>query len=516
MRNNADSTPLHTAAQNGHVQVAETLLGGGADVNLLNADGSTALAVAKERGHSALAKLLERAAGKAQLGRTLKEMSERDDSTWKVGEMKNALRFSGVDVDSISEKAELLSLTRDLIANPPVAAAVPDISDSIPAPAPAPAPAPKPGGRAGGFFAAAGKGKRAPAPVEEEESDEEGKDAVAAGAERAKAAGNEAFGRGDFLKAVKHFGSAIRLAPKNHVLYSNRSGAHASLGNHVEALSDAENCIKLAPTWAKGYGRQGAALILCGQYKKAVKADTQPPNFARPHLTEWDAWVHAYTHRRLLKRKVAKYGAMVFMRNKLRQWVGHTRYMQEIEIRIRQAVEHYHRVVMGTLLRSWNRYCRMRGRAVRRQSVYINAWYEWAPRKRRMRLARDAVRARVLRLRTNRVFRNWATNMHNARLLSTYQTQKIVALTPQVHDALYYAVLSAGYAFARREEHFVALQCWQRWMALYTYRKRWTRYLFLHRREAARHLSRTVLLAWHYVCGRWDPRADGISGEPGK
>ena len=272
MRNNADSTPLHTAAQNGHVQVAETLLGGGADVNLLNADGSTALAVAKERGHSALAKLLERAAGKAQLGRTLKEMSERDDSTWKVGEMKNALRFSGVDVDSISEKAELLSLTRDLIANPPVAAAVPDISDSSPAPAPAPALAPKPGGRAGGFFAAAAKGKRAPAPVEEEESDEEGKDAVAAGAERAKAAGNEAFGRGDFLKAVKHFGSAIRLAPKNHVLYSNRSGAHASLGNHVEALSDAENCIKLAPTWAKGYGRQGAALILCGQYKKAVKA----------------------------------------------------------------------------------------------------------------------------------------------------------------------------------------------------------------------------------------------------
>ena len=243
------------------------------------------------------------------------------------------------------------------------------------------------------------------------------------------------------------------------------------------------------------------------QYKKAVKADSQPPQFARPHLTEWDAWVHAYTHRRLLKRKVAKYGAMVFMRNKLRQWVGHTRYMQEIEIRIRQAVEHYHRVVMGTLLRSWNRYCRMRGRAVRRQSVYINAWYEWAPRKRRMRLARDAVRARVLRLRTNRVFRNWATNMHNARLLSTYQTQKIVALR-LVHGAPTRGALGGLRArprAARRAPVLAALD------GAVHVPQALDALPLPHRREAARHLSRTVLLAWHYVCGRWDPRADRLS-----
>ena len=45
---------------------------------------------------------------------------------------------------------------------------------------------------------------------------------------------------------------------------SQRSGAHASLGDGSAALSDANECVKLAPQWAKGYGRKGAALILCG------------------------------------------------------------------------------------------------------------------------------------------------------------------------------------------------------------------------------------------------------------
>ncbi len=45
-------------------------------------------------------------------------------------------------------------------------------------------------------------------------------------------------------------------------------GAYASLGNASSALSDANECIKLAPDWAKGYGRKGAALILNGQVSK--------------------------------------------------------------------------------------------------------------------------------------------------------------------------------------------------------------------------------------------------------
>ena len=32
-----------------------------------------------------------------------------------------------------------------------------------------------------------------------------------------------------------------------------------------EALSDAEECVRLAPTWVKGYSRKGAALLLHGK-----------------------------------------------------------------------------------------------------------------------------------------------------------------------------------------------------------------------------------------------------------
>ena len=72
-------------------------------------------------------------------------------------------------------------------------------------------------------------------------------------ADEAKAKGNAAFAAGRFEEAARHFGDAIALAPDNHVLYSNRSAAHASLGRYSEALADAERTVALRPDWAKGY-----------------------------------------------------------------------------------------------------------------------------------------------------------------------------------------------------------------------------------------------------------------------
>ncbi|KAJ0716369.1 putative Heat shock chaperonin-binding, tetratricopeptide-like helical domain superfamily [Helianthus annuus] len=59
-------------------------------------------------------------------------------------------------------------------------------------------------------------------------------------ADEAKAKGNAAFSAGNFTDAIKHFTDAINLAPSNHVLYSNRSAAHASLNQYSDALSDAK------------------------------------------------------------------------------------------------------------------------------------------------------------------------------------------------------------------------------------------------------------------------------------
>lgn len=56
------------------------------------------------------------------------------------------------------------------------------------------------------------------------------------------------------------FTEAINLDPTNHVLYSNRSGAYASLKDFEHALEDANKTTEIKPDWAKGWGRKGAAL----------------------------------------------------------------------------------------------------------------------------------------------------------------------------------------------------------------------------------------------------------------
>ncbi|GMH26629.1 hypothetical protein Nepgr_028472 [Nepenthes gracilis] len=91
-------------------------------------------------------------------------------------------------------------------------------------------------------------------------------------AEEAKAKGNAAFASGDYSGAVRHFTEAISLAPSNHVLYSNRSAAYASLRQYSDALSDARKTVELKPEWSKGYSRLGAAHLGIHQYSDAILA----------------------------------------------------------------------------------------------------------------------------------------------------------------------------------------------------------------------------------------------------
>jgi stress-induced-phosphoprotein 1 len=69
------------------------------------------------------------------------------------------------------------------------------------------------------------------------------------------------------------------------VLYSNRSGAYASLRQFDQALEDANKTTELKPEWVKGWGRKGAALHGQGDlvgakdaYEEALKIE---PNNAQ-------------------------------------------------------------------------------------------------------------------------------------------------------------------------------------------------------------------------------------------
>ncbi|GMM34955.1 Hsp90 cochaperone [Saccharomycopsis crataegensis] len=100
-------------------------------------------------------------------------------------------------------------------------------------------------------------------------------------ADELKALGNKAFSGKDFATAVQYFTKAINVSSTpNHVLYSNRSACYTSMREYSKALSDAEECVKINPTWAKGYNRVAAAELGLNKlddadaaYKKALSLD---------------------------------------------------------------------------------------------------------------------------------------------------------------------------------------------------------------------------------------------------
>ncbi|GAC93147.1 hypothetical protein PHSY_000710 [Pseudozyma hubeiensis SY62] len=91
-----------------------------------------------------------------------------------------------------------------------------------------------------------------------------------------KAKGNAAFAAKDYQGAIQNYNDAIAAAtsPEDnvHVLYSNRSACYAGLRDWDSALNDADACIKANPSFAKGYGRKGAALHGARRLEEAVDA----------------------------------------------------------------------------------------------------------------------------------------------------------------------------------------------------------------------------------------------------
>jgi tetratricopeptide (TPR) repeat protein len=80
--------------------------------------------------------------------------------------------------------------------------------------------------------------------------------------------GNEEFRRGNYLKAAAAYTKAMKEDPGSAALYSNRSAALAKLNKLPKALTDAEEAIRLAPEWDKGYFRKGAALEELGRLEE--------------------------------------------------------------------------------------------------------------------------------------------------------------------------------------------------------------------------------------------------------
>ncbi|KDR66471.1 hypothetical protein GALMADRAFT_1154311 [Galerina marginata CBS 339.88] len=80
-------------------------------------------------------------------------------------------------------------------------------------------------------------------------------------AEQLKQTGNTLLSTKDYDEAIQAYSAAIALDPNNPVYRSDRSAAHACMGNYLPAMSDAEVAISVDPNFAKGYQRLGLTLI---------------------------------------------------------------------------------------------------------------------------------------------------------------------------------------------------------------------------------------------------------------
>lgn len=104
---------------------------------------------------------------------------------------------------------------------------------------------------------------------------------MSAEASSLKDEGNEKFKAGDYAGAITAYTRSIELDASQHLCFSNRSGAYlkdrelrkvtleTDPASAELALRDAEECVRLAPAWAKGYSRLATALQVMKRWDEA-------------------------------------------------------------------------------------------------------------------------------------------------------------------------------------------------------------------------------------------------------
>ncbi|GFS33056.1 stress-inducible protein [Actinidia rufa] len=83
--------------------------------------------------------------------------------------------------------------------------------------------------------------------------------------------GNEFFKEQNYLEAVKHYAEAIKRNPNGPKAYRNRAACYIKLGAMPEGLKDAEKCIELDLSFARGYSRKGTIQFFMKEYDKALE-----------------------------------------------------------------------------------------------------------------------------------------------------------------------------------------------------------------------------------------------------
>ena len=98
--------------------------------------------------------------------------------------------------------------------------------------------------------------------------------------------GNTNYRAALYAEAVVAYTGSLELDPSQHLCFSNRSAAHLKLHDAESALQDASQCVKLEPSWPKGYGRLAAVLLKLERWDEAVAACDTGIEAAGDNLSE--------------------------------------------------------------------------------------------------------------------------------------------------------------------------------------------------------------------------------------
>jgi len=91
-------------------------------------------------------------------------------------------------------------------------------------------------------------------------------------AEKLKSLGNAAIREKNYEKAIEHYTAALDLVPLDPIYLSNRAAAYSGLGQHEDAVSDAEMATAADPKFAKAWSRLGFAKFALGKPKESMEA----------------------------------------------------------------------------------------------------------------------------------------------------------------------------------------------------------------------------------------------------
>ena len=90
--------------------------------------------------------------------------------------------------------------------------------------------------------------------------------------DKLKEEGNNYVKEKRYQDAVECYSAALKLKPREHTVFSNRSLAYLRIGKLEEALSDAQMCVEVCPKFARGYMRKAVTLNMLQRHEESREA----------------------------------------------------------------------------------------------------------------------------------------------------------------------------------------------------------------------------------------------------